>query len=58
MYLSQDGMTAVMWAASKGHTATVKALKQAGADLNVKDKVNLIQCVYDVILLCMQLQKV
>ena len=43
-----------MLAASKGHTATVEALKEAGADLNIQSKVNLIQCVYDVILLCMQ----
>jgi ankyrin repeat protein len=31
---------ALMWAAEKGHTATVQALIGAGADLNLQGKVS------------------
>jgi ankyrin repeat protein len=32
----RDGETALMWAARRGHSETVKALINAGADVNVK----------------------
>ena len=35
----QDGHTALMWAALRGHSETVRVLVQHGADLNVQDKV-------------------
>lgn len=35
----QNGKTALHYAATSGHTSVVQLLSEAGADLNVKDKV-------------------
>jgi hypothetical protein len=45
MFVSQEGRTALMWAAMNGHTEAVKALIENGADVKVKDKVRLRYCV-------------
>ena len=37
---TQYGWTALMVSASDGHTDTVKALVQHGADINIQDKVS------------------
>jgi len=37
---SIGGMTALMEASREGHTATVQVLLEAGADVNVKEKVS------------------
>jgi ankyrin repeat protein len=36
----QSHYTALMWASKGGHTATVRALIEAGADLNLQDEVS------------------
>ena len=38
MSLNEDGWTALMIAAMKGHTETAKALIAAGADVSAKDE--------------------
>lgn len=38
-YLLQDGLTPIMIASMMGHTNIVKALIEAHADVNIKDKV-------------------
>ena len=39
---SQDlGMTALLWASARGHTATVRVLVELGASVEAVDKVNI-----------------
>ena len=42
--LMQDGCTALMLAAEKGHLSTVQLLVGKGADLEAKDEVRPAQC--------------
>ena len=37
--VSQEGRTALMWAAKNGHTEVVKALIEKGADMKATEKV-------------------
>ena len=39
MFVSQEGRTALIWAAMNGHTEAVKALIEKGADVNATEKV-------------------
>jgi ankyrin repeat protein len=39
MFVSQEGRTALMWAAKSGHTEAVKALIEKGADVNATEEV-------------------
>ena len=45
-FLSQDGWTALMLAASYGHQAAVEHLVQHGADINIQDKVSEVRIGY------------
>ena len=40
VFISQDGLTALILAAKEGCTETVKILLDAGADVNIQEKVN------------------
>jgi ankyrin repeat protein len=44
MFLSQDGRTALIWAAMNGHTEAVKALMEGRADVEAKEKVRSRSC--------------
>jgi ankyrin repeat protein len=39
LFVSQEGRTALMWAAMNGHTEAVKALIDKGADKDATEKV-------------------
>jgi ankyrin repeat protein len=45
MVVSQEGRTALIWAAVKGHTEVVKALIEGDADVEAKEKVSRSHCV-------------
>jgi ankyrin repeat protein len=39
MFVSQEGRTALIWAAMNGHTEVVKALIEKSTDVDAKEKV-------------------
>ena len=41
MFLPQNGTTPIWRAAERGHVEIVKYLKEAGADIEAKDKVSI-----------------
>jgi ankyrin repeat protein len=45
VFLSQEGRTALIWAAKNGHTEVVKALIEGDADVEAKEKVRRRRCV-------------
>jgi ankyrin repeat protein len=45
MFVSQEGRTALIWAAMNGHTEVVKALIEEDADVEAKEKVRRRCCV-------------
>jgi ankyrin repeat protein len=45
MFVSQEGRTALIWAAVKGQTEVVNALIEGRADMDAKEKV---RCMYSV----------
>ena len=45
---SQDGWTALMWAAERGHADCVQLLIDAGADKDVRNEVRVSHCIAEV----------
>jgi hypothetical protein len=45
MFVSQEGRTALIWAAMNGHTEVVKALIEGRANVEAKEKVRCRRCV-------------